>query len=31
LPAPSDLDEVRVWVKATDAQRAQELLDAYFP
>ena len=30
LPATSDLDEVRVWVKHDDAARAQELVEAFF-
>lgn len=29
-PAMSDLDEVRVLVKHSDASRAEELVDAYF-
>jgi len=30
LPATSDLDEVRVWVKNSDFERAQELVEAFF-
>lgn len=30
LPATSDLDEVRIWVRADDAAKAQELVDAFF-
>lgn len=30
LPTQSDLDEVRIWVKTTDAAKAQELVDAFF-
>ena len=30
IPATSDLDEVRVWVRESDADRALELLDAFF-
>jgi hypothetical protein len=30
LPATSDLDEVRIFVRKSDARRAEELLAAYF-
>src|SRR5262245_2795927 len=30
LPATSDLDEVRIWVRSEDAERAHELVDAFF-
>jgi hypothetical protein len=30
LPATSDLDEVRVWVRPEDAETAHELVDAFF-
>ena len=30
LPATSDLDEVRIWVQPEDAERAHELVDAFF-
>jgi hypothetical protein len=30
LPATGDLDEVRVWVKESDAAKAQELVEGYF-
>ena len=30
LPATSDLDEVRVWVRPDDAEKAHELVDAFF-
>ncbi len=30
LPATSDLDEVRIWVRQTDVNEAEELLEAYF-
>ncbi len=30
LPTVSDLDEVRVFVKHTDAERAQELVEGFF-
>src|SRR5262245_6718800 len=30
LPATSDLDEVRIWVRPEDADRAHELVDAFF-
>jgi hypothetical protein len=30
LPATSDLDEVRIWVRPEDAERAHELVDAFF-
>jgi hypothetical protein len=29
-PATGDLDEVRVWVKPDDAERARELVEAFF-
>jgi hypothetical protein len=29
-PTRTDLDEVRVWVKQADAERAEELVDAFF-
>jgi hypothetical protein len=30
LPATSDLDEVRIWVKQADAAKAEELIEAFF-
>jgi putative signal transducing protein len=30
LPATSDLDEVRIWVRREDANRAHELIEAFF-
>jgi len=30
LPATGDLDEVRIWVNQEDAERARELVDAFF-
>jgi hypothetical protein len=30
IPATGDLDEVRVWVRESDADRALELVDAFF-
>jgi len=30
IPAKSDLDEVRIWVRQADAARARELLEAFF-
>jgi hypothetical protein len=30
LPAMGDLDEVRIWVKPADANRANELIEAFF-
>jgi hypothetical protein len=30
LPATGNLDEVRIWVKPEDAERARELVDAFF-
>src|SRR5262245_62445429 len=30
LPATSDLDEVRIWVRPEDAATAHELVDAFF-
>ena len=30
IPATSDLDEVRIWVRREDASRAQELIEAFF-
>jgi hypothetical protein len=30
IPATGDLDEVRIWVKPEDAEKAKELLDAFF-
>src|SRR5436190_1912137 len=29
IPATSDLDEVRIWVRSEDADRARELVDAF--
>lgn len=30
LPATGDLDEVRIWVRAEDAEQAHEIVDAFF-
>jgi hypothetical protein len=30
IPATSDLDEVRIWVRPDEAERARELVDAFF-
>jgi hypothetical protein len=30
LPATSDLDEVRIWVRREDAERAREFVEAFF-
>jgi len=30
LPATGDLDEVRIWVNPSDAERADELIEAFF-
>jgi hypothetical protein len=30
IPAKSDLDEVRIWVCSEDADRARDLIDAFF-
>src|SRR5262249_15061868 len=30
LPATSDLDEVRIWVRQADVEKAEELLEAFF-
>jgi hypothetical protein len=30
LPATSDLDEVRIWVKQSDAAKAADLIEAFF-
>jgi hypothetical protein len=30
LPATGELDEVRIWVRPEDAERARELIDAFF-
>ena len=30
LPATGDLDEVRIWVNPENAERARELVDAFF-
>ena len=30
IPATSDLDEVRIWVRSEDAAKARELIEAFF-
>src|SRR5262249_49329939 len=30
IPATSDLDEVRIWVRSEDAAKARELITAFF-